>query len=122
MLTKNVELSWQMSLPGCVLFVDCSALRMARPRQRSRAGLVQDLLRPWHCRYAADQLMWLITTSVQAASPTVLAALQDRLTQCEQKGGTNASVPKDENLLDFPAIVSIAKSGVDVEDCLRGIL
>ena len=66
--------------------------------------------------------MWLITTSVQAASPTVLAALQDRLTQCEQKGGINASVPKDENLLDFPAIVSTAKSGVDVEDCLRGIL
>ena len=66
--------------------------------------------------------MWLITTSVQAASPAVLAALQQKLNECEQHGASNADLAKDEDLQAFPTIVALSQTAVDVEDSLRGII
>ena len=66
--------------------------------------------------------MWLVTTSLDSASPAVLASLQQKLTECEKKGSNNANISSDEDLTAFPTIVALAKTGVDVEDSLQGIL
>ena len=74
------------------------------------------------CRYAAEQLMWLISQSVGQASQSFLNNLQNFLSQCEKQGAKDRSIPADEDLTSFQEIISIQQSAADVENCVRPII
>jgi len=74
------------------------------------------------CRYAAEQLMWLISQSVGQASQSFLNNLQLYLSQCEQQGAKDKSIPAEEDLATFQEIISIQQSAADIENCIRPII
>lgn len=73
-------------------------------------------------RYAAEQILWIVTKSVGSASPQFLQKLQDLITKCEQNNLKNASISHDEDLISFSDIISSATSSAEVDNCIDSII
>lgn len=61
------------------------------------------------CRYAVEQLTWLVTQLASSGNPAFLAQLQKNIELCDQKSGSNSSVPRDEDVKAFADIIDIAQ-------------
>ena len=61
------------------------------------------------CRYAIEQLTWLVTQLASSGNPAFLAQLQKNIELCDQKSGSNTSVPRDEDVKAFADIIDIAQ-------------
>ena len=44
------------------------------------------------CRYAVEQLTWLVTQLASSGNPAFLAQLQKNIELCDQQSGSNSSV------------------------------
>lgn len=74
------------------------------------------------CRYAADQLTWLVTLSLGSAPMEVMAKLQEDIDECDRKGGRNTAIDADENIDDWVALVAASGTKRDVEDVVLPLL
>lgn len=74
------------------------------------------------CRYAADQLTWLVTRSLGTAPMDIMAKLQEDIDECDRKGGRNAAIDSDENIDDWVALVAAGSSKRDVEEVVLPLL
>ena len=61
------------------------------------------------CRYAVEQLTWLVTQLASSGNPAFLAQLQKNIELCDQQSGSNSSVPRDEDVKAFADIIDIAQ-------------
>ena len=50
------------------------------------------------CRYAVQQLSWLVEKSTGNAPDSYLKQLQQKILECDRKGATNASIPLSKSL------------------------
>ena len=74
------------------------------------------------CRYAGDQLLVLVTSSINQGPPRMLQKLQELITLCEQRGSRDASIPAGEDTSSFVQIVRTAQSTADVDNSVRSLL
>ena len=74
------------------------------------------------CRYAGQQLQWLATKVASSGNTAFLVQLQQAIQDCDKKGGSNASVPRDEDLETFAEIVGTATDADDVESSIGPLL
>jgi hypothetical protein len=74
------------------------------------------------CRYAADQLTWLVTRSLGSAPMEVMARLQEDIDECDRKGGRNAAIPADEKVEEWASIVGSCSSRQEVEEVVMPLL
>ena len=74
------------------------------------------------CRYAAEQLTWLASKAAGGGNSAFLVQLQQAIQECDKKGGSNASIPRDEDLATFAEIVGTATDAEDVESCIGPLL
>ena len=74
------------------------------------------------CRYAAEQLTWLASKAAGGGNSAFLVQLQQAIQECDNKGGSNASIPRDEDLVTFAQIVGTATDAEDVESCIGPLL
>ena len=71
------------------------------------------------CRYAVEQLTWLVTQLASSGNPAFLAQLQKNIELCDQKSGSNSSVPRDEDVKAFADIIDIAQVQLAAHAVLR---
>jgi len=74
------------------------------------------------CRYAGQQLQWLVTKASGSGNSAFIVQLQQAIQECEKKGGSNASVPREEDLDTFAEIVGTATDADDVESSIGPLL
>lgn len=74
------------------------------------------------CRYAAEKLTWLVSKAAGSGNSAVLVQLQQAIQECDKKGGSNASIPRDEDLVTFAEIVATASDAEDVESSIGPLL
>jgi len=79
-------------------------------------------LTPPLCRYAADQLTWLVTRSLGSAPMDIMAKLQEDIDECDAKGGRNAAIDGDENVADWVSLVAAGRSKQDVEEVVLPLM
>ncbi|KAK9810383.1 hypothetical protein WJX72_009786 [[Myrmecia] bisecta] len=72
--------------------------------------------------YAAEQLTWLVTQSAGIAPDEYMLQLQEKLAECDKKGGSNTSVAPDEDLETFSEIVGASASVGEVDACVGPLL
>ena len=87
----------------------------------SRGLITAALLSPACCRYAVDQLTWLVAETSNTAAPAYLANLQQRIEECDRAGSRNSSLPAGENLGSFADRVGRAGSAADVQTAVSHI-
>eukprot|EP00878_Enallax_costatus_P033424 GHUV01036863.1.p2 GENE.GHUV01036863.1~~GHUV01036863.1.p2 ORF type:complete len:121 (-),score=24.28 GHUV01036863.1:194-556(-) len=75
-----------------------------------------------YCRYAADQLTWLVTRSLGNAPMDVMARLQEDIDECDRKGGRNADIDADEKVDEWVSIVTAGVSRQDVEEMVLPLI
>eukprot|EP00775_Hariotina_reticulata_P010067 gene10067-10222_t len=73
-------------------------------------------------KYAADQLTWLVARSLGSAPMEVMTRLQEDIDECDRKGGSNASIPPEEQLDEWVSLVASATSRQEVEDVVQPVL
>ena len=74
------------------------------------------------CRYAGQQLRWLVTKASGSGNSAFIVQLQQAVKECEQKGGSNASIPREEDLETFAEIVGTATDADDIESSIGPLL
>ena len=74
------------------------------------------------CRYAATQLQWLSQKVAGTGNSALIVQLQQAIQQCDSKGRSNASVPREEDLETFAEIVGTATDAEDVESSIGPLL
>ena len=84
-------------------------------------SLITALLSPACCRYAVDQLTWLVAETSNTAAPAYLANLQQRIEECDRAGSRNSSLPAGENLSSFVDRVGRVGSAADVQTVVSHI-
>ena len=73
-------------------------------------------------RYAGKQLQWLVSKVSGSGNSAFIVQLQQAVQECESKGSSNASVPREEDLETFAEIVGTATDADDVESSIGPLL
>lgn len=73
-------------------------------------------------RYAGKQLRWLISKASGSGNSAFIVQLQQAIQECESKGNSDATVPREEDLETFAEIVGTATDADDVESSIGPLL
>lgn len=67
-------------------------------------------------------MTWLASKAAGGGNSAFLVQLQQAIQECDNKGGSNANIPRDEDLVTFAQIVGTATDAEDVESCIGPLL
>ncbi|KAL3157200.1 hypothetical protein ABBQ38_001439 [Trebouxia sp. C0009 RCD-2024] len=72
--------------------------------------------------YAGKQLRWLVSKASGSGNSAFIVQLQQAVQECENKGNSDATVPREEDLETFAEIVGTATDADDVDSSIGPLL